>query len=91
MRHYVVTDPSEPGIDDATVTFGQHADGMDQGTKTAVCLLRAERQFDGLLITMVVTQDIATGVQEPPRHFVDAANAVAAVAAFLDDVANDPG
>jgi hypothetical protein len=59
---------------------------VDQRNETAVCLLRIERQNDGILITMLVTRDIATGVQDPPRRFVDAGSAVDAIAAFLDDV-----
>ena len=61
---------------------------MDHGTETAVCLLRTERQSDGILITMLVTRDVATGVQDPPRHFADVGSAVDAVAAFLSAISD---
>lgn len=64
---------------------------MSRATATAVCLLRAERQTDGLLITMLATQDITTGLQDPPRRFLDVGSAVAAVAAFLEAVETDIG
>lgn len=71
------------------MTGRAEAERMSRGTETAVCLLRIERQAEGLLITMVVTRDVETGLQGPPLHFSDASGAAAAVAAFLDSVERD--
>lgn len=48
-----------------------------------VCLVRAEPQGDGYLITVITTSGSARGPQEHVRNFVDAEAALAAVSEFV--------
>lgn len=52
-------------------------------SRAGVCILRVELESWGLLITMAVNRDIASGGGEPLIHFSDTDEATAAVAAFL--------
>lgn len=56
---------------------------MSEPSGTAVCVIRAERQSEGLLITVLVTPDVAARTTRPPLTFVDERDALAAVADFL--------
>jgi hypothetical protein len=56
---------------------------MDQPV-TAICVLRVERDADWVLITMTVTDDIASGHTAVVRRFTDPTAASAAVADFID-------
>jgi hypothetical protein len=51
-----------------------------------VCIIRAEVESWGLVITMTVNRDIASASPEPAVHFTDTGEAAAAVAAFLESV-----
>jgi hypothetical protein len=51
-----------------------------------VCLVRAEPQGDGFLITVITTSGAARGQQETVRNFVDPEEALAAVSAFMHSV-----
>ena len=52
--------------------------------RVAVCVVRAESQPSGLLVTVTVNRDVVVEHSEPPRHFSDTAEAADAVAEFLD-------
>jgi hypothetical protein len=56
-------------------------------SQAAVCILRVEVESRGLLITMTVNRDIASGTAEPALRFSDTEKATAAVAAFLQSFA----
>jgi hypothetical protein len=58
-------------------------------SQAAVCILRVEVESWGLLITMTVNRDIASGSAEPLIRFSDTEEATAAVAAFLQSFARD--
>jgi hypothetical protein len=58
---------------------------FESRSATSVCVVRAERQPNGLLITLLTTLDIASGLEAPPQRFSDVTAALAAVAAFLDE------
>jgi hypothetical protein len=58
-------------------------------SQAAVCILRVEVESWGLLITMTVNRDIASGSAEPLIRFSDTEEATAAVAAFLQSFAHD--
>ena len=58
-------------------------------SRAAVCILRVEEGSWGLLITMTVNRDIASGTTEPPIRFSDTEEATAAVATFLQSFTRD--
>ena len=58
-------------------------------SRAAVCVLRVEVESWGLLITLTVNRDIASGTAEPPIRFSDTEEAATAVAAFLDSFTHD--
>lgn len=58
-------------------------------SRAGVCILRVEEESWGLLITMTVNRDIASGTAEPLLRFSDAEEAMAAVAAFLRSFTKD--
>ncbi len=51
--------------------------------KTAVCILRIERESWGLVITVTVNRDISRAYQEEPVRYTSTSEAAAAVAEFL--------
>ncbi len=56
---------------------------MSEQSGTAVCVIRAERQSEELLITLLVTPDVAARTTRPPLAFSDDRDPLAAVADFL--------
>jgi hypothetical protein len=52
-------------------------------TRTAVCILRVERQSRGLVITMTVKRDISSANAERVTRFSSTGEAAAAVTTFL--------
>jgi len=58
-------------------------------SRAAVCILRVEEESWGLLITMTVNRDIASGHADLPIRFSDAEEAAAAVTAFLQSFARN--
>jgi hypothetical protein len=52
--------------------------------KTAVCIIRVERQSWGLVITVTVNRDVSRARPEEPVRFTSTSEAAAAVAGFLD-------
>ena len=58
-------------------------------SRAGVCILRVEVESWGLLITMTVNRDIASGAAEPLIRFSDTDEATAAVAAFLQSFTAD--
>jgi hypothetical protein len=66
------------------VTVHGHAEGMRQvHPQAAVCVVRAERQETGLLITLVINVDIDEVSPQRRLHFADIDAALAAVRNFL--------
>lgn len=51
-----------------------------------VCLVRAEAQGDGFLITVITTSGAMHGQKEQVRNFVDPEAALAAVSEFMHSV-----
>src|SRR4051794_1299810 len=56
---------------------------MSEPSGTAICLIRAEHQSEGLLITVLVTPNVAARTTRRPVTFSDDQDALAAVADFL--------
>jgi hypothetical protein len=66
------------------VTVVEHAEGMMRVyPQAAVCVVRAERQDAGLLITLVINADIEQISGQQLLHFADIDAAVTAVRHFL--------
>lgn len=55
--------------------------------QAAVCVVRAERQSSGLLITVTVHRDMVAEHSDPPQHFSDIGDAIGAVTGFLESFA----
>lgn len=60
-----------------------------RASRAGVCILRVEEESWGLLITLTVNRDIASGATEPLLRFSDSEAATAAVAAFLQSFTKD--
>ena len=56
---------------------------MQADPRAAVCVVRAERQATGLLITLVINADIDESARRQLLHFADVDAALAAVRNFL--------
>jgi hypothetical protein len=52
--------------------------------RVGVCVVRAESQPSGLLVTVTVNRDVVAEHSEPPRYFSDTGEATDAVADFLE-------
>lgn len=71
------------------MTAVQHAGIMaDTHSRAAVCVVRAERQDFGLLITLVINADIDQVSREWVQHFTDIDAALDAVRDFVIRFAN---
>jgi hypothetical protein len=56
--------------------------------RAAVCVVRAERQDAGLLITLIINADIDQVSRQQVEHFADIDAALEAVQHFLDQFAD---
>jgi hypothetical protein len=73
-------------VADGAVTVLDEAKNMRQipnPPRAAVCVIRAERQGAGLLITLVITEDIEDSSGQRSLHVTDIGNAVRTVRHFL--------
>jgi hypothetical protein len=84
-----VTPPLPPRPDDV-VTAVDHPEGMwHSPQRTAVCVVRAERQETGLLITLVINPDIEEISAQRSLRVADIDAALDAVRQFLVGFAQD--
>jgi hypothetical protein len=71
-------------VADGVVTVVDEAKGMGHiPPRAAVCVIRAERQGTGLLITLVITENVEDISDQRSRHVTGVDDAVDAVRQFL--------